>query len=86
MHMSGGWQTDGATPLFIGSQNGHVEVVRALVRAGAAVNQARVRDGWGWWGVVVGHGVGRPWMVLLWDCSVRVCVFVDRGWLWGRFY
>ena len=38
------WQTDGFTPLFIASHNGHVEVVRALVRAGAAVNQAVVRE------------------------------------------
>jgi hypothetical protein len=38
------WQTDGWTPLFIASHNGHVEVVRALVGAGAAVNQAAVRE------------------------------------------
>ncbi len=37
-------QTNGATPLFIASQNGHVEAVRALVELGAAVNQAMV--GW----------------------------------------
>jgi ankyrin repeat protein len=35
-------QTDGATPLFITSQEGHVEAVRALVELGAAVNQAEV--------------------------------------------
>jgi ankyrin repeat protein len=40
-------QTDGFTPLCVASQNGHVEVVRALVGAGAAVNQADVRDDWG---------------------------------------
>ena len=38
------WQTDGATPLYIASQEGHDEVVRALVGAGAAVNQATVCD------------------------------------------
>ncbi len=38
------WQTDGCTPLYAASGNGHVEVVRALVGAGAAVNQAAVRD------------------------------------------
>jgi hypothetical protein len=38
------WQTDGLTPLYAASHNGHVEVVRALVGAGAAVNQARVRE------------------------------------------
>ncbi len=35
-------QTDGATPLFIASQNGHVECVRALLEKGAAVIQAMV--------------------------------------------
>ena len=35
-------QTDGATPLLIASQEGHVEAVRALVELGAAVNQATV--------------------------------------------
>ena len=38
------WQTDGAIPLHAASHNGHVEVVRALVGAGAAVNQAAVRE------------------------------------------
>ena len=38
------WQTDGWTPLYAASHNCHVEVVRALVEAGAAVNQAAVRE------------------------------------------
>jgi ankyrin repeat protein len=42
-------QTSGATPLFMASLNGHVEVVRALVEAGASVNQAKVRDDLGLW-------------------------------------
>jgi hypothetical protein len=42
------WQTDGATPLYAASQEGRVEVVRLLVGSGAAVNQARVREDWGW--------------------------------------
>ena len=42
------WQTDGATPLYAASQEGHVEVVRLLVGSGSAVNQARVREDWGW--------------------------------------
>ena len=40
-------QTDGFTPLYVASLNGHVEVVRVLVGAGAAVNQAAVWDDWG---------------------------------------
>jgi hypothetical protein len=37
-------QADGCTPLYVGSRNGHMDVVRALVGAGAAVNQAEVRQ------------------------------------------
>ena len=44
VRVSGVRQTEGSTPLLIASQNGHVEVVRALVGAGAAVNRATVRD------------------------------------------
>ncbi len=33
-------QTDGATPLYIASANGHVECVRALLDRGAEINQA----------------------------------------------
>jgi hypothetical protein len=39
-------QTDGTTPLYIAGQEGHVEVVRALVELGAAVNQADDVRGW----------------------------------------
>ena len=35
-------QTDGTTPLFIASQNGHVECVWALLGGGAAIDQAMV--------------------------------------------
>ncbi len=35
-------QKDGRTPLFDASRNGRVEAVRALLDAGAAVNQADV--------------------------------------------
>jgi hypothetical protein len=36
------WQTNGATPLFIASQEGRVECVLALLGGGAAINQAMV--------------------------------------------
>ena len=35
-------QANGWTPLHVVSENGHVEAVRALLDAGAAVNQAEV--------------------------------------------
>ncbi len=35
-------QTDGATPLYIASQNGNLECVRALLGWGAEINQAKV--------------------------------------------
>jgi hypothetical protein len=55
------WQTDGFTPLYAASHNGHVEVVRALVGAGAAVNQADVRDDRGvcWCSVVLALQLAR---------------------------
>ena len=37
-------QTDGATPLYAASEKGHVAVVKALVKAGATVDQATVWD------------------------------------------
>ena len=37
-------QNHDSTPLFAASQHGRIEVVRALLGAGAAVNQAKVRD------------------------------------------
>ena len=63
--MSGVWQTDGCTPLYVASESGHVEVVRALVGAGAAVNHW-VRDdcGGGWCSLV--------WDCWFWDESARV--------------
>ncbi len=36
------FQTDGDTPLYIACQNDHLECARALLGAGAAVNQATV--------------------------------------------
>jgi hypothetical protein len=36
------WQTDGATPLLIASEKGHVDCVHALLDMGAAINQAMV--------------------------------------------
>ncbi len=39
------FQTDGWSPLYVASQKDHVEVVRALVVAGADVGQATVSEG-----------------------------------------
>ena len=36
---------DGATPLFIAAQTGHIEVVRFLVGSGANKDQGRTNDG-----------------------------------------
>ena len=36
------WQMDGATPLYIASETGHVECVRALLSGGAVINQEKV--------------------------------------------
>jgi hypothetical protein len=58
-------QTDGCTPLLVASQNGHMDVMRALVGAGAAVNQARVR----------GHGAGCMQSSFV-DC-VCMCVLLS---------
>ncbi len=44
-------QASGSIPLWIASQNGHVEVVRALLGAGADVGQADVS-----WGMQGGAG------------------------------
>ena len=51
-------QADGYTPLYIASEKGHLEVMRALVGAGAAVNLASVRDDGGgvWWFGIAGCG------------------------------
>jgi hypothetical protein len=35
-------QSNGATPLYIASQKGHAECVRALVDGGAVIDQAAV--------------------------------------------
>ncbi len=47
-------QTTGATPLYVASEKGHVECVRALLDGGAAINQAMV----GWARPVALHGGG----------------------------
>ncbi len=79
------WQTDGATPLYVASEKGHDEVVRALVGAGAAVNQAAVRGDlggcWcsgvrGWFDVGSQHA--RAACVHVCVCSCLLGVHGDR--------
>ncbi len=54
-------QTTGVTPLYIASQNGHVECVRALLGGGAAINQAEVgcASSMAWY--CGGYSRGDPW-------------------------
>jgi len=40
-----GYKTTNSTALFLAAQNGHLEVVRELVKAGARVDSARVDIG-----------------------------------------
>ncbi len=49
-------QSGVVTPLYVASQNGHVEAVRALLGAGAAVNQAKVCAG-------LRSGVSSAWLM-----------------------
>ncbi len=56
---------DGDSPLLAACDNGHMEVVRALLGAGAVVNQAAVR----------GHGVVSQSSVVACVC-VGVCVWM----------
>jgi hypothetical protein len=56
-------QTDGATPLYAASEKGHVGVVKALVKAKAALDQAKVCD--------------RMPSLLLVECGVRACLWGD---------
>jgi hypothetical protein len=78
------WQTDGWTPLYAASHNGHVEVVRALVEAGAALNQAAVREDlggcWcsgvrGWLDVGSQHARAALCMCV---CVCCVCMVIER--------
>ena len=36
---------EGASPLWVASKEGHVDIVRVLIKAGGNVNQARTTDG-----------------------------------------
>ena len=62
-------QTTGATPLYIASEKGLVEAVRALVELGAAVNQAKVGLLDKSFGACNVSPLDGLW--LLWDAGVR---------------
>ncbi len=73
-------QTDGATPLYIASQIGHVECMRALLDGGAAINQAMV--GCGRPRHRGGYFRGDPWRL----CRVHVSLWLHsaRWSAWAR--
>jgi hypothetical protein len=72
------WQTTGATPLLIASDQGHVECVRALLDGGAAINQATV----GCTGSMARHRGGLCVGISVGDCAhARVCSWLGAlGW------
>jgi hypothetical protein len=90
-------QADGRTPLFMASVNGHVEAVRSLVGAGAAVNKATVSTDCRAFGMLERGRCELCWLSRVrCECAVMIvglhamsdgCVFV-RGlcdtWLWCR--
>ncbi len=75
-------QTDGASPLYVASQNGHVEVVRALLGAGADVGQVTVSRGFSV-AKCVGYGVVRR--VADAECSAMCGWFCVVRWWRGLF-
>ncbi len=68
------WQTDGATPLFIASQMGHVDCVRALLDAGAAIDQARVGCASSMASHCGGYSRGDPWEPYLMHALLVGCL------------
>jgi hypothetical protein len=74
------WQTDGITPLYVASWTGHAECVRALLGAGAGVNQATVgcarsmARGYG------GTVCGDAWEPAVMHVYAVVCAGMRRGW------
>ena len=72
-------QTNGTTPLVGASLKGHVEVVRALVAASAAVNQADVclRALWSMLRLLVFKSVVRAPSVGPWWCELPAGVVPD---------
>ncbi len=67
------WQTDGPTPLYIASQEGHVECVRVLLDMGAAIHQAAV-------GCTKLDGMAQQRDVCVWiSGSLRACTRSSLG-------
>ncbi len=69
------FQADGAAPLHVASNIGHLECMQALLDGGAAVNQALVCCENGWQSSVCGNVLEAP------------CMFALRAWMsWGRVF
>jgi hypothetical protein len=77
-------QTDGATPLCIASQNGHVECVRALLARGAAINQATVGCGRSMARHCGGYSRGDPGEPCRMHVQLVGCLHSARWRAWAR--
>jgi hypothetical protein len=77
-------QADGWSPLYVASDNCRVEVVRALIKAGADVGQATVSWGAAWWGCGLGAVRCVVYGVLCDACGLVGVVRWWYGLVWWR--
>ncbi len=77
-------QADGATPLYIASESGHVECVRALLEGGAAIDQAEVGCARSLARHCGGFSRGDPWEPLLMHVPLVGWLRSARWSVWGK--